>query len=135
MSFAKKLFSAVRPTTLNLDGYPAYERSAEERYVQTLVTNTMGNTFYADGQSLLIEAEALHREMAQRDPQFMAKALVYARGEGYMRLQPLYGLAILSAYRPDLFARIFLKVVQIPSDLSDFLTILQGMGRGRAAGP
>ncbi|MDG0792971.1 TROVE domain-containing protein [Cohnella ginsengisoli] len=130
MSFAKKLFSAVRPTTLNQDGYPSYERSAEERYVQTLVTNTMGNTFYADGQSLLAEAEALHHEMAQRDPQFMARALVYARGEGYMRLQPLCGLAVLSAYRPDLFARIFLKVVQIPSDLSDFLTILQGMGRG-----
>ncbi|MEK0312273.1 TROVE domain-containing protein [Cohnella sp. 56] len=130
MSFAKKLFSAVRPTTLNREGYPAHERSPEERYVQTLVTNTMGNTFYADGQTLLAEAEALHREMAERDPQFMAKALVYARGEGYMRLQPLHGLAIMSLYRPDLFARIFLKVVQIPSDLSDFLTILQGMGRG-----
>lgn len=130
MSFAKQLFSAVRPTFWNRDGYPAYTRSMEEQYVQTLVTNTFGNTFYADQQTLLMEAEALHREMAQTNPEFMAKALVYARNEGYMRLQPLFGLAILSAYRPDLFAKVFLQVVQIPSDLSDFLTILKGMGRG-----
>ncbi|RUS43318.1 TROVE domain-containing protein [Cohnella sp. AR92] len=130
MSIAKKLFSAIKPNMTNRDGYPAFARSAEEQYVQTLVTNTFGNTFYADQQELLAEADGLHREMAQSNPQFMAKALVYARNEGYMRLQPLYGLAILSAYRPDLFAKVFLQVVRIPSDLTDFLTILQGMGRG-----
>ncbi|WP_040949761.1 TROVE domain-containing protein [Gorillibacterium massiliense] len=130
MSYAKKLFSAIRPTIKNRDGYPAYARSAEEQYVQTLVTNTFGNTFYADQQELLSEADGLHHEMVQSNPQFMAKALVYARNEGYMRLQPLYGLAILSMVRPDLFAKIFLQVVRTPSDLTDFLTILQGMGRG-----
>lgn len=130
MSYARKLFTAIRPIIWNKDGYPAYIRSAEEQYVQTLVTNTFGNTFYADQQTLLMEAEALHRDMAQSNPQFMAKALVYARNDGYMRLQPLFGLAVLSAHRPDLFAKIFLQVVRIPSDLSDFLTILKGMGRG-----
>ena len=97
MSFAKKLFTAIRPTIPNKDGYRAYTRSAEEQYVQTLVTNTFGNTFYADQNELLSEAEQLHREMAERNPQFMAKALVYARNEGYMPLQPLFGLAIMSA--------------------------------------
>lgn len=130
MSFAKKLFSTIRPTTQNKEGFPAYTRSTEEQYVQTLVTNTLGNTFYADQHQLLAEAEEMHREMAQSNPLFMAKAIVYARNEGYMRLQPLFGLAILSAYRPDLFAKIFLNVVRIPSDLTDFLTILKGMGRG-----
>lgn len=130
MSFARKLFTALKPNASNQEGYPAYARSSEEQYVRTLVTNTFGNTFYADSQELLKEADELHREMAQRNPQFMAKALVFARNEGYMRLQPLYGLAILSSYRPDLFALIFLQVVKIPSDLADFLTILNGMGRG-----
>lgn len=130
MSIAKKLFAVMRPTTINKDGYPAYTRSAEEQYVQMLVTNTFGNTFYADQNELLKEAGELHDEMARSNPQFMAKAIVYARNEGYMRLQPLYGLAVLSAYRPDLFAKIFLKVVRIPSDLSDFLTIMRGLGRG-----
>jgi len=131
MSIAKKLFSVMKPTMTNREGFPAYILSAEEQYVQTLVTNTMGNTFYADQQELLREAEALHCEMAERNPQFMAKALVFARNEGYMRLQPLFGLAVLSVYRPDLFSQIFLQVVRIPSDLSDFLTILSGMGRGQ----
>ncbi|MCL6604002.1 MAG: TROVE domain-containing protein [Paenibacillus sp.] len=130
MSFAKKLFSTLRPTTSNKEGYPSYTRSAEEQYIQTLVTNTLGNTFYADQRQLLAEAEEIHREMAQVNPLFMAKAIVYARNEGYMRLQPLFGLAILSAYRPDLFSQIFLNVVRIPSDLTDFLTILKGLGRG-----
>lgn len=130
MSFAKKLFSTLRPTTSNKEGYHSYTRSAEEQYIQTLVTNTLGNTFYADQRQLLAEAEELHREMAQVNPLFMAKAIVYARNEGYMRLQPLFGLAILSAYRPDLFSQIFLNVVRIPSDLTDFLTILKGLGRG-----
>ncbi|MFX3635891.1 MAG: TROVE domain-containing protein [Candidatus Pristimantibacillus sp.] len=130
MSFAKKLFSAIKPTTRNKDNFPAYTRSIEEQYVQMLVTNTLGNTFYANQNELLSEAEEQHHAMALSNPNFMAKAIVYARNEGYMRLQPLFGLVILSAYRPDLFAMIFLKVVRIPSDLSDFLTIMQGMGRG-----
>ncbi|KAI7264505.1 hypothetical protein KC345_g8788 [Hortaea werneckii] len=114
----------------NREGYPSYTRSAEEQYIQTLVTNTLGNTFYAAGHQLLAEAEEMHREMAQKSPVFMAKAIVYARNEGYMRLQPLFGLAILSAYRPDLFSKIFLDVVRIPSDLTDFLTVMKGLGRG-----
>ncbi|OXM83516.1 TROVE domain-containing protein [Paenibacillus rigui] len=130
MSFAKKLFGTMKPTTRNKDGYPAYTRSLEEQYVQTLMTNTLTNTFYADQKELLADAEQLHHDMAAANPQFMAKAIVFARNEGLMRLQPLFGLAILSAYRTDLFALIFLQVIRYPSDLFDFLTILQGMGRG-----
>lgn len=130
MSFAKKLFDSLRPNTLNKENYPAYTRSAEEQYLQTLLTNTMGNTFYADQHELLNDASQIHQEMAVANPQFMAKAIVFARNEGFMRLQPLFGLAVLSAYRPDLFAKIFMQVVRIPSDLSDFLTILNGLGRG-----
>ncbi|GJM70550.1 hypothetical protein HMSSN036_27660 [Paenibacillus macerans] len=48
MSFAQKLFGSMRPTTRNKDHYPAYTRSAEEQYLQILLTNTMSNTFYAD---------------------------------------------------------------------------------------
>ncbi|MFC0216623.1 TROVE domain-containing protein [Paenibacillus chartarius] len=130
MSMANKLFGSPRPNISNKDQYPAFTRSLEEQYVQTLLTNTTSNTFYADSHELLADAEKLHREMADRSPNFMAKAIVFARSVGLMRLQPLFGLAILSRYRPDLFAKIFLQVVLIPSDLSDFLTILKGLGRG-----
>jgi 60 kDa SS-A/Ro ribonucleoprotein len=130
MSIAKKIFGSLRPDTSNKHNYPAFTRSAEEQYLQTLLTNTMSNTFYADQNELLNEAAQLHHEMAEADPTFMAKAIVFARNEGFMRLQPLFGLAVLSGYRPDLFAKIFMLVVRIPSDLTDFLTILQGFGRG-----
>lgn len=130
MSIAKKLFGSQGAKAFNKDNYPAYTRSAEEQYVQTLLTNTMSNTFYTSQHELMDEAAQLHHEMATTRPDFMAKAIVFARGEGLMRLQPLFGLAILSIYRPDLFALIFLQVVRIPSDLSDFLTILKGLGRG-----
>ncbi|MEK8130887.1 TROVE domain-containing protein [Paenibacillus filicis] len=130
MSMAKKLFGSLRPNTFNKDHYPAFARSLEEQYLQTLLTNTMSNTFYADQNELLSDAEQLHQEMANSNPNFMAKAIIFARNEGFMRLQPLFGLAVLSIYRPDLFAKIFLLVVRIPSDLSDFLMILKGMGRG-----
>ncbi|MNU73598.1 hypothetical protein D3C71_630840 [compost metagenome] len=130
MSMAKKLFGSLRPDTLNKDRYPAFTRSVEEQYMQTLLTNTLSNTFYADQNELLAGAEQLHHEIAASSPEFMAKAIVFARSEGFMRLQPLFGLAVLSMYRQDLFAKIFLQVVRIPSDLSDFLTILKGLGRG-----
>ncbi|AEI45660.1 TROVE domain-containing protein [Paenibacillus mucilaginosus] len=131
MSHARKLFGRTRPHTYNHEGYAVHTRSLEEQYLQTLLTNTMGGTFYADGGELLEDAHRMHREMAQHDPQFMARALVFARSEGFMRLQPLYGLAVLSGIRPDLFARAFHGVVRIPSDLADFLTILRGLGRGQ----
>lgn len=130
MSATRKLFGSFKPDARNKEQYPAYTRSAEEQYVQTLMTNTMGSTFYADRQELLEDAGQLHHEMAAANPRFMARAIVFARQEGFMRLQPLFGLAVLSLYRPDLFASIFLRVVLIPSDLADFLTILKGMGRG-----
>ena len=33
--------------TVNKDGFPAFKRSLSDQYLQTLMTNTMGNTFYA----------------------------------------------------------------------------------------
>ncbi|WP_243735209.1 hypothetical protein [Paenibacillus turpanensis] len=132
MSMAKQLFGSIRrPNIWNKDNYPAFTRSSEEQYIQALLTNTMGNTFYADQHELLNDAAQLHHEMAESNPSFMAKAIVFARNEGFMRLQPLFGLAILSLYRPDLFVKIFLLVVRYPADLSDFLSIVKGLGRGQ----
>ena len=45
--------------------------------------------------------------MALKDPAFMARAIVYARREGLMRLQPIVGLAYLAKADRALFRRIF----------------------------
>lgn len=131
MSHAKKLFTNGIATTTNKEGFVAYNRSIEEEYLQLLLTNTFSNTFYANSQELLAQAQSIHQGMVELNPEFMAKALVYARNEGFMRLQPLYGLAVLSGMQPQLFAAVFPRVVRIPSDLADFLTILRGMRRGQ----
>ncbi len=135
MSRAKTLFrnhtEIEKPTTVNREGYPAYQRPLKEQYLQTLLCNTLGNTFYATQDELLKEAAALHDEMLREDPEFAAKALVFARTEGFMRLQPTFGLAKLSGVRPDLFRRAFDRVILIPSDLQDFFVILKNFGRGQ----
>ncbi|WP_139488037.1 TROVE domain-containing protein [Brevibacillus dissolubilis] len=125
-----KIFAA-RNSKSNHEGYPAYERSLEEQYLQTLLTNTLGNTYYTDQSELLDEAMDMHQAMIEYDPEFMAKALITARHEGYMRLQPILGLTLLSQARPDLLDAVFPRVILIPSDLFDFLTILKSQGRGQ----
>ena len=130
MSRVKQAFSVPVPTQKNEDGFPAYERSLEERYVQMLLTNTLGNTFYASGQRLLEEAGEMHASMIEADPEFAAKALVYARKNGYMRTQPVFGLVKLSASNLSLFKKIFSDVILTPADLQDFFTILKSEGRG-----
>lgn len=132
MSRVRRVFGnriqVPKPTTVNREGYPAYERPVEEQYVQTLLTNTLGNTFYASGEELLQEAEALHDRMVAEDPEFVAKALPYARQKGYMRTQPIFGLAKLS--RHPLFEEIFDQVILTPKDLSDFATIVKALRGG-----
>lgn len=131
MSRAKQMFTVPVPDTQNRDGYPAYTRSLEELYVQTIMTNTLGNTYYANKQELLQEADQIHDAMLKKDPLFAAKALAYGRKNGYMRLQPIFGLAKLAAVDQEIFKKVFPEVVLIPSDLQDFMTILEGMGRGQ----
>jgi 60 kDa SS-A/Ro ribonucleoprotein len=122
---------------VNYEGFPTFRRSWQEGYLQILLTNSLGGTFYAQSKDLLNDALGLHQQAVQTDPDFMARALVYARSEGLMRLQPIIGLAILSKVRHDLFHAIFGRVILTPGDLSDFVEILRGGvvpgGMGRSA--
>ena len=73
--------------------------------------------------------------MAEQDAAFMTRAIVYARREGFMRLQPIVGLAYLARSDLDLFHRIFGQVINTPGDLSDFVEIVRGVvpgGMGRS---
>lgn len=125
---------SLQADTTNVAGYPAWTRPLEEQYLQMLLTNTFGGTFYAKKFDSIKEAFALHDTMIAKDPLFAAKAVVYARNEGYMRSNPIYGLAKLSAV--DIkhgrhFEDIFDEVIRTPNDLSDFMTVITGLGRGQ----
>jgi 60 kDa SS-A/Ro ribonucleoprotein len=102
-----------------------------------LLTNTFGSTFYVSQRGVIDEANALHDKLVKTDPEFAAKAMVYARGKGYMRTQPVYGLAKLVSFqgstvekqrRRMLAEQAFSGVVRTPNDLYDFITLTQSMG-------
>lgn len=109
----------------NRAGHTSWTRPLQEQYLQTLLTNTFGNTFYADARGLIGEAEAVHDAMLEEDATFAAKALIFARTKGYMRTQPIFGLAKLAGADTKLFEKIFPQVILTPNDLSDFTSILK----------
>src|SRR5678815_3338664 len=110
----------------NPEGFPSFKRSLEEGYLQVLLTNTLSGTFYTTEEKLLDGSLALHKEIAAKDSAFMARAIVYARREGLMRLQPIVGLAYLAKIDRALFRRIFNQVIQTPGDLTDFVEVVRG---------
>jgi 60 kDa SS-A/Ro ribonucleoprotein len=127
MSRIGKLFSrkSAQAPSLNRDGYPAWERPLEEQYLQTLLTNTLGNTFYVSQRELLAESAQLHDAMVARDPAFAATALVYARNRGFMRAQPVFGLAKLASAKTPHLEAAFGDVLLTPNDLADFTTVVK----------
>lgn len=110
----------------NAEGFPTYNRTPQEDYLRVLLTNTLGGTFYANPQELLTESLDLHQTMTTLVPEFAARAIVYARREGFMRQQPIIGLAHLSAHAPALFEQIFAQVILTPHDLAQFIGVLRG---------
>jgi 60 kDa SS-A/Ro ribonucleoprotein len=119
----------------NYEGFPTFYRSLEEQVLQVLTTGTLEDTFYADGETLAREALDVIRQMAARDPELLARMVVYARTDGLLRTLPIMALAALSAADPDWFARAFPRVIRTPNDLKDLVTFTRkggmraGMGR------
>jgi 60 kDa SS-A/Ro ribonucleoprotein len=139
MSRIAQTFGAQNPTTrgttradtVNREGLPAFERPLAEKYLQLLLTNTLGNVYYATAESQVREAEALHAEMAGADPEYMGRALAYARNKGYMRSNPVYGLAVLAGVDGPHFREAFDRVILTPGDLADFMVILGSLRQGQ----
>lgn len=125
-------------TARNYEGAPTFVRSDEEALARVLTTGMLEPTFYASAHELAAEALALFTSFAERDPHFLAQAILYARDDGLMRLAPLVALVALSASpNPDakeLTRRIFPRVVRTPGDLQDVISLcrartIRGMGK------
>lgn len=110
MSKAKRLFTgtpassvpAMSPTyakadKVNKEGFPAFSRSMEEDVLSVLMTQTLGNTFYCSAKELAKDLVETIEKAAEQDSEFLAKALVYARNKGLMKLAPTVGLTVLAA--------------------------------------
>lgn len=119
----------------NAEGAPAYHRELKEQVVQALTTNMLGDTFYANKAELTAQTLETLGKMRDADPEFLAKALIYARNEGYLQEAPITGLAVLStAADKGPFQKAFNRIVQTPDNLMKFVakvkngTIRQGLG-------
>jgi 60 kDa SS-A/Ro ribonucleoprotein len=133
---AAKMFVPAAPSskadTKNIEGYPAFKQDLESAYLQMLLTNTFGSVYYASQRELIAEAEKCHGEMLAKDVAFVAKALPYARNKGFMRTQPIYGLARMAGIpeASEFFEATFNDVIRTPNDLNDFFSILRSFRKG-----
>lgn len=130
MSNAVNIFSQTRFPTLNASVFPAFERSLEENYLQLILTNTFGNTYYDSKEKVIERSEELHKAILKKDHNFMARALVFARKEGYMRLQPIFGLYHLTTHTDYWKTDIFNQIIRTPNDLRDFMVITKSYRHG-----
>lgn len=113
----------------NREGAPAFSRPLEEDALAVLTTQTLGNTFYASKKELAQELVDVLRKVSDKDPLFLAQALVYARQNGLMKLAPTIGLAVLSENKTsagrEAFRKAFRQVIRIPDDLREFVTLIR----------
>jgi len=113
-------------THLNREGVESYLRSLREQVVQVLTTGTLGDTFYASAEELGKEAVEVLLQARTVCPEFLARALVYARNKGFMRTLPILGLVVLSGGKGKtkrLFENVFDLVILTPDDLRAFAVL------------
>lgn len=125
MSRVANLFSNKNKTgsksVPNVDGGAGFERPDKEAYLQVLMTNVMGHTFYKSQAEQVDAALKAHEYAVANFPDFMGKAAVYARNKGYMRSQPVLAMAYLAVAKHPGFAKYFEQVCLTPNDLVDFM--------------
>jgi 60 kDa SS-A/Ro ribonucleoprotein len=125
-SYAGKLLP--RTNAKNREGAPAYALEPRHQLAQLAMTGTSSSTFYASGRSQLADVQAL---AAKVEPEFIAKAAIYARKRGSMKDMPALLLANLSMLDAKLFARAFPHVIDNGRMLRTFVQIMRSGAAGR----
>ncbi len=125
------------PDHRNREGFPSYSRSAKEDVVNVLMTGTTANTFYVSAGELV--KEQLDVLNSFEDLQFLAKATVYAREQGYKRELPIASSVVISkrdeSKGKKLFRATVRRVCKNPHDWQKFIDICRsglirkGLGR------
>ena len=118
----------------NKEGFPSYKGDAITELVNVLMTGSTANTFYVRAESQIERFVEMFKEFP--DPEFMAKAIVYAREKGYNREIPIAAAVALSTKDLNLFKRIVHRVCKNPKDWQKLIDISRSgvfrKGLGRA---
>lgn len=119
---------APKTDTRNEAGGVAYAFSAEHALAQYAATGCLNATYYASGEEQL---ERVLQLCAKVEPEFVAKAAIYARQKGLMKDLPALLCAVLSVRSPGLMAEVFDRVMDSPKMLRNFVQIIRSGVVGR----
>lgn len=130
----KSLFRSIvgklipRTDAANEAGGRAYQLSAKGALAQYAATGCLNGTYYASARQQLDHVLGLATGV---DAEFAAKTAVYTRERAFMKDAPALLLAQLSVRAPDLFVRVFPRVVTDARMLRTFVQILRSGVVGR----
>jgi len=130
----KTLFQSIRgflsPATdaRNDEGAPAYAFEPRHALAQYAATGCLNATFYATERAQLETVLALCDAV---DPEFIARAAVFARERGFMKDMPALLCAVLSRRAPHLLEAVFPRVIDDGRMLRTFVQIGRSGVTGR----
>ncbi|MCW7078207.1 MAG: TROVE domain-containing protein [Canidatus Methanoxibalbensis ujae] len=130
----RKLREKAKPDKLNREQFPAYSRTIEEDVLSVLMTGSTANLFYVNAEENLTEMLSVLRKC--KDTEFLAKATIYAREQGFTRTLPIASLVEISRRDPSMFKKIAARICKNPHDWQQFIDICRSQqirkGLGRA---
>jgi len=126
----KSLLGKLIPAAdaVNEESAPAYALTPKHRLAQYAATGCLNSTFYVDASEQLARVLEL---CAQVEPEFVARAAVFARERGYMKDMPALLCAVLSVKDARLLAAVFPRVVDNARMLRNFVQIVRSGAVGR----
>lgn len=119
---------APKADTKNLAGGAAFSFSPEHELAQYMMTGTFNDTYYETGSDAFARVLALCQKC---DPEFLAKAAVYGRTQGFMKDVPAFLVAALTVIEGKLAERIFRKVIDNAKMVRNFVQVIQSGAAGR----
>jgi 60 kDa SS-A/Ro ribonucleoprotein len=130
----KSLFASLKKllpvaNARNEAGGLAYRLPPKHALAQLAATGCFNGTFYATADAQLAEFDGLVAQVD--DPVFLAKLAVYARTRAMMKDMPAALLVVLSKRDPQLFRRVFPRVVDNGRVLRTLLQLVRSGRFGR----
>ncbi|WP_294235758.1 RNA-binding protein [uncultured Sphingomonas sp.] len=119
-----------RADAVNREGAAAYAYGPQAKLAQLAATGTLADSVFAGAEQHLAEALAAARDC---DPDFVARAAVYARRGGAMKDMPALLAAYLTVAEPDLAVKVFGHVIDTGRMLRSYVQILRSGQVGRSS--
>lgn len=113
---------------LNEEMAPAYQLAPAAALAQYAATGCLNATFYATAGEQLDQVLTLSERV---EPEFLARAALYARRQAHMKDMPALLCAVLSAREPGLLAKVFERVIDNGRMLRSFVQIMRSGAVGR----